>query len=153
MPGLAPKSNADLATAIAACLKASDFDCSKGQHGAIGTWDISAATDMTNLFVDDNSKAVPGADKFNADLSKWVVSRATTMVYMFYYASSFNTDISKWDVSKVTTMKFMFQNAKSFKRTLCGKWKTSTASDKDGMFDGSPGKICASTSKATSIET
>merc|ERR1711934_1317109 len=63
-----------------------------------------------------------------------------------------NGDISKWDVSSVIRMGFMFQSASSFKRTLCGKWKTSTAS-KNHMFDGSPGKLCTSISKTTSIET
>ena len=88
------------------------------------------------------------ASKFNSDISKWDVSRVTTMHAMFYSASQFNSDISKWDVSKVTDMKEMFYLASSFKQTLCGKWKTSTA-NKDKMLYGSPGKIGACTSKIT----
>ena len=79
------------------CLKLSS-DCSKGPHGPIGSWDISAVTDMRDLF---NHDVVPGANIFNSDISKWDVSSVTNMNHMFRYASSFNGDISKWDVSKV----------------------------------------------------
>ena len=73
---IALTSKAALKLAITACLKASDFDCSKGSHGPIGSWDVSAATDMMGLF---NADEVPGANKFNADISKWDVSDVTTM--------------------------------------------------------------------------
>jgi hypothetical protein len=54
-------------------------------------------------------------------------------------------------------MKEMFSGASSFAQTLCGAWLTSTA-NKDGMFDGSPGRICTpggkkTTSKTTSTST
>ena len=74
------------------------------------------------------------------------------MDFMFNRASSFNGDLSKWDVSRVTSMKYMFNKATSFSRTLCGKWKTSTANQED-MFLNSNGELCAYISKATSIRT
>jgi surface protein len=103
---------------------------------------------------------------FNADLSKWDVSRVTTMKHMFYYASSFkadlskwkvsqvldmrgmfhlaslfNTDLSKWDVSRVIDMRWMFAYANSFQQTLCGAaWVKSKASKVD-MFTHSLGSI------------
>ena len=83
---------------------------------------------------------------------RWDVSSVTNMNIMFHYASSFNGDISKWDVSKVTSMEDMFYSASSFTQTLCAEWHTSTA-DKDGMFDGSSGRICASNSKSTFMRT
>ena len=145
-----PKSNAELKVAIAQCLQATDYDCSKGPHGPIGSWDVSAVPDMRELFVNANWNRVPKADKFNGDLSKWDVSRVTNMNCMFRDASSFNGDLSKWDVSRVTNMQGMFRFASSFKQTLCGKWQTSAAS-KDGMFDGSGGRIGTCTSKTISI--
>ena len=75
-------------------------------------------TQMERLFVDEDHNAVPGADKFNGDLSGWDVSRVTNMRTMFYSASSFNGDISKWDVSRVTDMSWTFASAAAFARFL-----------------------------------
>merc|ERR1719182_612028 len=125
----APKSKAELQAAITACMKASDFDCSKGPHGPIGSWDVSAVTDMSEVF---SKIAVPGADKFNGDISKWDVSSVTTMYRMFYTPSSFNGDISKWDVSGATNMRYMFY-ASSFKGDL-SKWDVSKVTTMEGMF-------------------
>merc|ERR1712032_1004381 len=88
---------------------------------------------MANMF---NS-----ATSFNADLSKWDVSSVTDMDAMFYCASLFDGDLSKWDVSRLQSAKLMFKWASSFKQALCGAWLKSKA-DKDGMFTGSPGRIC-----------
>ena len=81
--GWAPKSGEELQAAIEECLQLShtdqgflkiNTDCSKGPHGPIGSWDVSAVTDMGLLF-DEADDPVPGADNFNGDLSKWDVSR------------------------------------------------------------------------------
>ena len=120
------------------CLKLSN-DCSKGPFGPIGYWDVSAVTDMENLF---NPAKTAGAALFNGDLSKWDVSQVTIMEGVFESASSFNGDISKWDVSRVTNMDRMFVYAKSFARTLCGAWKAAAEKFKNHIFTGSSGKIC-----------
>ena len=149
------KSKEGLKDAIVDTLEMSPIDGAKGLSKPIGSWDVSAVTDMSRLFVDESGNAVDGAKTFNGDLSKWDVSRVTNMYGMFYSASSFNGDISKWDVSRVTHMEGMFSGASAFAQTLCGEWYTSTA-HKDGMFTGSPGRICATNSdskKNTSIET
>merc|ERR1719460_2910448 len=52
----APKSKAELKAAIVACTKASDFDCSKGPRGPIGSWDVSRVPEMTGLFNYDFAK-------------------------------------------------------------------------------------------------
>ena len=76
---------------------------------------MSAVTDMSQLFDVDH---VPGANKFNGDISKWDVSSVTTMFAMFSRASEFNGDLSKWNVSRVTNMAAMFWYALSFKGDL-----------------------------------
>jgi len=163
----APKTAAELYTAIDACMKASDFACTKGPHGPIGEWDVTAVTNMNKMF------GVKGATtKFTGDISKWDVSKVTNMFQMFF-ESSFKGDISKWDVSKVTNMQSMFQlshyegditmwdvrnvkhmeqmfeNAQYFWYTLCGKWKQVLDSGKckhDRMFYGNTyGTICSYT--------
>ena len=93
------------------------------------------------------------ASSFNSDISEWDVSKVTTMWAMFASASSFNSDISKWDVSSVVNIDKMFYKASSFAQALCGKWLTSKASKEDA-FDGSSGRICTSesaTSKTKSL--
>merc|ERR1712032_1595864 len=71
-------------------------------------------------------------DFFNQDLSSWDVSRVTSMIAMFRHAKSFNQDLSNWDVSRVADMMGMFNNAVSFRQTLCGAaWVNSKASKVD----------------------
>jgi len=168
-PVFKPSSRAELIQAIKHCLKEAHdngvpYDCSKGKHGAIGDWDVTAVTDMSYVFYGnkDNKQGhyVLYAERFNGDISKWDVSRVTNMLGMFAYAKKFNGDISKWSVSRVTTFedmfhstelfnadiskwdvsgattfKNMFYDAKSFSQTLRGTWATSKA-DKTGMFTG-----------------
>ena len=98
----------------------------------ISKWDVGEVTDMNGMFI--------YARAFNRDLPEWDVSKVTNMYKLFSQAISFNGDISKWNVDKVTTMMWTFEGAAAFSRTLCGKWKTSTA-DKKEMFKGSKGKI------------
>ena len=74
-----------------------------GTYGAIGDWDVSAVTDMNNLF--------NGKQSFNDDISNWDVSNVTNMSEMFYNAYVFNQPIGDWNVSSVTNMYRMFYNA------------------------------------------
>jgi len=128
----APTSRDKLQAAIIECLKLSPTDCSKGPHGPIGSWDVSAVTDTSWLFVDASRHPFPGANKFNGDLSKWDVSSVTNMYNMFNSASSFNGDLSKWDVSSVQGMRAMFDKASSFNGDL-SKWDVSGATAKGGL--------------------
>ena len=120
-----------LQDAIQECLQLST-DCSKGPHGPIGSWDVSAVTDTERLFDHD---VVPGANKFTGDISKWNMSSATIMTSMFAEATSFNVDLSKWDVSKVNDMPFTFYGASLFNGDL-SKWDVSRVTNMLGMFYG-----------------
>merc|ERR1719201_2459810 len=121
-----PETNEEFRSAIKECIRVST-DCLKGPRGAIGSWDIYVVTDMRCLFIDeetvltDDPKPLPGADKFNGDLSKWEVLSVMNMQSMFHFASSFNADLSKWDVSSVNNMGAMFGDAASFNADL-SKW-------------------------------
>ena len=72
---------------------------------------------------------------------------------MFRWAKAFNGGISKWDVSKVTSMDLMFLDAASFNQQLCGAdWVNAKASKQD-MFKGSSGsmlRLCTTTTPAFS---
>ena len=65
-------------------------------YGNIDTWDTSLITNMSKLFLNNQT--------FNGTISDWDVSSVTDMSYMFSYTDSFNQSISDWDVSNVIYM-------------------------------------------------
>ena len=71
-------------------------------HGPIAGWDVSAITDMTELFFK--------LGNFNADISSCDTSRVTSMRWMFNHAAAFNQPLS-FDTSSVTNMTYMFDGA------------------------------------------
>jgi surface protein len=77
------------------------------------------------------------ATSFNQDLSSWKTSNVKDLSWMFLDASSFNNDISKWDVPKVLTIDEMFSRATSFNQDLCS-WggQLPTNANVDLMFSG-----------------
>ena len=95
------------------------------QYGDINTWDVSAITDMSFLFI--------GNSAFNSDISSWNVSNVTDMNHMFYQAISFNQPLNSWNVSKVTNMYFMFYNATAYNQNL-SSWVVSSQTNVYGMF-------------------
>ena len=78
---LSRQSKEQLKSAVNACLKYSQKgDC---ETGLIGKWDVSRVTDMSRIF---SSQMLSSAAAFNADISKWDVSRV--MYGMFWGAES-----------------------------------------------------------------
>jgi hypothetical protein len=100
-------------------------DACRETYGHISSWNTSAVTDMSGLFLDQHT--------FDEDLSRWDVSRVTDMSSMFRFALIFNGDIGKWDVSRVTAMENMFLCAVSFNCDL-HKWDVSKVTTMFGMF-------------------
>ena len=127
-------SKADLIAATESCLELSS-DCSVGHYAPIWAWDVTAVTDMSQVFAGDSKQDyyVNGAERFNGDISEWDVSRVTSMFYMFSEARDFNDDISKWDVSRVTNMRDMFGSADSFDGDI-SEWNVSSVTNMRGMF-------------------
>ena len=60
------------------------------------------------------SKTFDGASVFNSDLSAWDVSKVSGMYEAFRGASLFNSDVSKWNTSKVTHLGHTFEQAAAF---------------------------------------
>ena len=84
----------------------------KAYHGSgtgtnPNTWDVTAVTNMSELFNDTGLKT------FNTSISSWNVSSVTNMSEMFRNTTAFNQDISGWDVSSVTDMDHMFAGTSS----------------------------------------
>jgi len=84
-----------------------------------------------------------GARRFNVDISKWNVAKATSMRYMFFLATSFNVDLSSWNVWNVTDVHAMFYHAHAFNQKLCSPaWQRVQNELYTGYtFRYSPGKI------------
>ena len=118
-------SNAELQTA--ADLWITDNTSAICTYGAINTWDVSAITDMRDLFKNRSN--------FNNNISSWDVSNVTDMQSMFYGASSFNQGLNSWDVSSVIIMNYMFYNASSFNKGL-NNWNVSNVQNMGSMFNG-----------------
>ena len=119
-------SKADLKREIDVYLaRSAKGDCTDCPQGAIGNWDVSRVTDMSDLF--------SGAKLFNGDISKWDVSRVTNMNRMFMGATSFQGDLSTWDVSSVTDMTKMFSDAEAFNGDI-SNWDVSKVQSMTSMF-------------------
>jgi surface protein len=69
--------------------------------------------------------------KFNRDISKWNVSKVSSMSSMFE-KSKFNGDISEWDVSNVKNMSAIFLES-NFKKDL-NNWKPYSLEEYEDMF-------------------
>lgn len=117
---------------------------------SIGQWDVSAVTDMRDLFrntmsiyprlpsINDwnvsnvtNMAGMFRESSYNYDLKKWDVSKVTDMTDMFTL-SFFNRDIGGWDVSRVRSMCRMFYES-AFNRPI-GRWNVSGVTTMEMMF-------------------
>jgi Mycoplasma protein of unknown function, DUF285 len=86
-------------------------------------------TDMYGLFFD--------AYLFNANLSRWDVSRVTDSGAMFSGAASFKGDgRPEWNTSQIVAMASMFELATSLDVNYLSKWDTSKVVDFSYMFYG-----------------
>lgn len=108
-----------------------DNSAALNAYGEINTWDVSAITDMSSLFLNKTT--------FNDDINNWDVSNVTNMQNMFTNATSFNKDINTniqnntWNVSNVTNMQGMFNNATAFNQDL-NNWDTSIVTNMMELF-------------------
>jgi len=106
------------------------------KHGAMKDWDVSAVTNMANLF---NGKGDgDGNDIFKTCVlyvEDWDVSSVTDMSYMFNWAEAFNGDVTNFDTSSVTDMSHMFESAHAFNGDLTN-FDTSSVTDMSAMFQG-----------------
>jgi surface protein len=74
------------------------------------------------------------ANKVNVDISKWNISKVTSMSSMFGLAKSFNqplvSDVCCWNVSNVKDMGFMFHTAILFNQNI-NSWEINCVEKND----------------------
>ena len=114
---------ANLVTAVDAWV--ADEAAATATYGDINNWDVSAVTDMSDLFKDKTT--------FNSDISGWDVGGVTTMNSMFISASAFNQNISGWNVTSATTMAYMFYGVSAFNQDISG-WNVGSVTTMYRMF-------------------
>lgn len=90
--------------------------------------DTSKITIMESLFFSE------ALEDFNGDISKWNVSKVTSMNHMFCGCKNFNCDLSEWDVSKVKNMRSMFYECYSFEGIGLENWNVSNLEIIEGAF-------------------
>ena len=80
-------------------------------------------------------------------IASWDTPEIAGMHDLFDHRANFHDDLSRWDVSKGTTMTGMCRNATSVDQQLGGAWARSKAA-KIFMFNRSPGSIEGKTNGA-----
>jgi surface protein len=118
-----------------------------------GTWDVSKATNLNNLFTCNQATAPPTNQEsfcsavtacatWDADIDGWDVSLVTSMDGTFdtgggSRAMGFNTSLSSWNVAGVTSMKNMFKDSSSFYAySNISSWNVAKVKNMEGMFYG-----------------
>jgi surface protein len=99
------------------------------QISATDVPDISAVTDMTNMF--SNCTILNGP----ANIGSWDTRNVTTLTGAFRDTYAFNQPLGDWNTSNVTTMDYMFLNAKAFNQPV-GDWDTGKLTSTEAMFFG-----------------
>ncbi len=74
-----------------------------------------------------------GASSLNQNINSWDVSHVNSMYAMFSGASAFNQPLDLWDVSQVSAMSYMFSGASSFDQDISG-WDVGNATTMENMF-------------------
>ena len=97
----------------------------------INDWDVSAITDMSNLFGTGHFTSI--TNRFNEPLDRWDTSNVTTMEGTFFGCPYFDQPLS-WDTSRVTNMSSMFYGCTLFNQRLL--FDTSSVTDMSLMFYG-----------------
>jgi hypothetical protein len=117
------------------------------------TWDVSGATDMTEMFKGAhgtgeatglsewkfvslvNTRGMfDKAKEFNADISKWDMSKVKDASRMFYRAEKFDQILEKWNMANCEYFSHMFYEACAFQGNGLDHWKFDNAVDVSSMF-------------------
>ena len=92
----------------------------------IENWDTHNVENIKSAFLDNRN--------FNADLSKWNISRVKSTLNLFMGCKNFSGEwIYKWDVSNIKEMDYMFKGCENFDCDLFN-WDVSNVETMAEMF-------------------
>ena len=100
-------------------------DCKFFNSPTISSWDVSAVTNTSNMFLN--------CETLNQPLNSWDVSSITNMEGMLRQCFLFNQPLDAWDVSSVTNMSFMLRAALVFNQPL-DMWDVSNVTNMSNLF-------------------
>ena len=117
--------------------KAQYNDSSSPYYGNPNTWDVTAITDMSQLFsgITGNVRSgeTTGHYMVHPEIGNWDTSNVTTMQNMFS-GTSFNKNIGNWNTSNVTNMTSMFSYAFEFNQDINTKAVTTENSPTQSAY-------------------
>jgi hypothetical protein len=97
----------------------STFNAAELMNGNIGNWDVSAVTNMTNMFF--------GAFLYTgAGIASWDVSSVESFSQFAFAAHNFSEEIDVWNMISCTNIGGMFRSANNFNVNVNG-WGATTA--------------------------
>jgi surface protein len=100
-------------------------------NGNVGSWNVSAVTNMTFMFFTASAFNNGGS----SSIGTWNTSAVTNMTGVFVSAITFNQDISSWNTSAVTIMAAMFQGASAFNQDI-GSWNVANVTNFSSFMSG-----------------
>ena len=128
------------------------INCYKFTGKGLENWDVSNVENMCNIFrncniftgkcienwdthsVENIKAAFFDDENFNADLSKWNISKVKSTLNLFKGCENFSGEwISNWDVSNIEEMDYMFKGCKKFDADL-SDWNVSNVTTMAEMF-------------------
>ena len=116
--------NANIATAATAWVESPTT--AAATYGDIAEWNTAAVTLM-------NVQLYAEGTRFNADVSKWNLASATSMLEVFIKATAFDADIGKWNVARVSNMQSAFSGATAFNQNVAS-WNVLSVTDFGSMW-------------------
>jgi surface protein len=92
-------------------------------------WDTSAATDMTDMFLDN--------EEFHGDLAEWDVRKVTKMKGMFMASGIVDSGIGNWNVSELRNADRMFEETNLSRKLDLSTWDVRNCTTLKDMFNSS----------------
>jgi Mycoplasma protein of unknown function, DUF285 len=97
----------------------------------LSQWDVSSATDMSQMFMYAYVRHSVVA------ISTWDTSNVVSMARMFYGSQYFDQDLALWNTQNVVNMTSIFETVSGFTGRGLDQWRVPRVTDLSRAFKGS----------------